>query len=404
MSTPTPSRRMKQVADAWSALERLRETTWGIDSKDPDACDFSTGNPQEDPIPGYVEALQAYAVPKSRDWFGYGGTRPAAREAAAAGLTQRTGVRFDPECILLTNASFGALVASAKAVTDPGDGAIIVLPPFHYYKPLCVDLGLSISEVWIDRETFDLDIDAIAAAITERTRLIFINTPHNPTGKIYPPETLERLAQVLEEASERNGRRIYLISDEVLSHIVYDGIRFHTPAEFYPHTLLCYSYGKTLLAPGERIGYVALPPTMPDREAVARSVGTAQDVSGYLKPNTVLLHALPELEKLSIDVGRLQAKRDRLVGALKEIGYDVLTPEGTFYLTPRSPWEDEWAFGELLTQYKIYTWPGQLFGMPGHFRISLTATEEMIERSIPGFAAAFQHATTHEPVAQVADG
>ncbi|CAN5644999.1 pyridoxal phosphate-dependent aminotransferase [soil metagenome] len=393
-----PSNRMQRVGESRVSLDRiLRETTWNADRKAPDACDFFTGDPQEDPIPGYVETLQAYTAPESRDWFGYTFDLPAAREAAAASLAAHTGVPFDAAGIMLTNGAFGALAACVKAVTDPGDEAIIILPPFHLYDPLCIDAGLSVARVWMNRETFDLDVDAIAAAITERTRIVFINTPHNPTGKIYPPETLERLARLLDDASTRNGRRIYIISDEVLNRIVFDGIQFHTPAEFYPNTLLCYSYGKTLLAPGERVGYIAMPPTMPDRGSVAASVDTARTVSGYLHPNTVLQRALPELEKLSIDVANLQRKRDRLVGALKEIGYHVLTPEGTFYLTPRSPWEDDWAFAGLLATHKIYTWPGQVVGLPGHFRISLTATEDMIERSIPGFEAAFKHARENPP-------
>lgn len=121
-----------------------------------------------------------------------------------------------------------------------------------FYEGLVVEAGLVPVKVRIDPETFDLDVDAIAAAITPRTRIVIVNTPNNPTGRIYGPETLTRLAAVLEDASQRSGRRIFILSDEPYNRIVFSGNRFRTPAEFYPHTLIAYSYGKTLLAPGKR--------------------------------------------------------------------------------------------------------------------------------------------------------
>lgn len=358
MSGFYPSHRVQVLAAGWGQFPRLMQTGWRDARKADDACDFFTGDPQEDPLDGYVETLQTASTPRNRSWFGYIRDLPEAREAAAAALQERTGVAFDADGIRLTNGGFGALVASLKVISDPGDEVIINLPPWPAYEPMAVDAGLSAVKVSIDLETFDLDLDAIEKAISRRTRAIIVNTPHNPTGRIYPPDTLQHLARLLEEASERNGRRIYIISDEPYNRIVFDGSRFHTPAEFYSYTFVCYSYGKVLLAPGERLGYVAMPSAMPDREQIGMGIQVVQGSCGYLFPNAVMQHALPELEKLSIDLERLQRKRDRLVDALRAIGYEVQTPEGTFYLTPKSPWPDAWAFCELLTQHKIYTWPG----------------------------------------------
>jgi aspartate aminotransferase len=156
--------------------------------------------------------------------------------------------------------------------------------------------------------------------------------------------------------------------------------------------VIAYSYGKTLLAPGMRIGYLTVPPTMPDREAFREAVFVAQFATGYAFPNALLQHAIEELEVLSIDVAAMQRRRDRLVGALREIGYETTMPEGTFYVMARAPIADDVAFTELLAKHRVLVLPGTIVEVPGWFRISLTATDERDERGIPGFAAAYAEA------------
>jgi aspartate aminotransferase len=244
--------------------------------------------------------------------------------------------------------------------------------------------------VRVNQQTFDLDVDAIAAAITPRTRAIIVNSPNNPTGKIYPPETLRQLGQALTEAQELTGRPIYLLSDEAYSRIIYDGRSYPSPTQYYPHSFLIYTYGKTLLAPGQRIGYIVLPPRMPDKEPIRQAIFVSQLVNGYAFPNALLQHALAELDQLSIDVAHLQQKRDFIFGALQEMGYTMHCPEGTFYLLPRSPLQDDFAFNRVLNSQRIFCLPGTVVEMPGYFRISLTASDEMIQRALPGFAAALR--------------
>jgi aspartate aminotransferase len=245
--------------------------------------------------------------------------------------------------------------------------------------------------VKVDLSTFDLDVDAISGAITPRTRAVIVNSPNNPTGRIYPPETLDRLARVLTSASEANGRTIYLLSDEAYNRILFDGRTFPSPTGHYPNSFLLYSYGKTLLAPGQRLGYLALPPTMPGRERMRQALMLTQ-FSGYGVPDAVLQYALPELEPLCIDLAQLQRRRDVLVGALREQGYDVHVPEATFYLLPRSPLPDDGAFADLLAAEDVFVLPGRIVELPGYFRISLTATDDMVERAVPRFAAAIEAA------------
>jgi aspartate aminotransferase len=275
------------------------------------------------------------------------------------------------------------------AVVDPGDEVMFIRPPWFFYEAYIAASGASPVRVKIKPETFDLDLGAIEAAITARTKAIIVNSPNNSTGKIYGPETLKALATLLGRESQKNGRTIYLISDEAYSRIIYDGRSYISPTAFYAHTLLLYTYGKTLLMPGQCIGYIALSPTMPEREQLRAALFTAQVLTGYAFPNALMQYALPELEPLSIDIPRLQKKRDHVVAELKRIGYDVHTPEGTFYLLPRSPIADDWLFTELLAQDNILCLPGEVVEMPGYFRISLTANESMIEAALPGFAKAF---------------
>jgi aspartate aminotransferase len=359
-------------------------------------CDFVMGNPQEMPLPGYVDALQHAAVPQNPHWFAYGQKR-GAQASVAGSLRARMGMPFEPEDVFLTAGGAGAIDVGLKAVTDPGDEVIFCLPPWFFYEFFVVEAGLVPVKVPVDRETFDLDVPAIAAAITPRTRLIIVNTPHNPTGKVYRPDTLEKLALVLDEASRLHGREIYLLSDEVYNRFVYDGVQFHSPMKFYPNTMLAYSYGKTLLTPGDRLGYLALSPSATHRGALRESVPLAQVACGYSYATRLHQHAIPDLEKLSVDIPAIERRRDRLVGALRDMGYEVHKPEGTLWLLPKSPWEDDWAFWRLLMDRNIFGLPGQVLEFPGYFRLSLSASDDMIERSLPGFAAAISHAQSSQP-------
>jgi aspartate aminotransferase len=375
----------------------MSQSAWARRRFEPGIADFAFGNPHDMPLPAYIETLQRHAFPENKDWFAYKNSEPASQAIVAASLRDFTGVPFEPADIAMTTGGFAALAAGLKAVTEPGDEVIYSLPPWFCYEMMIVDNGLIPVKVRIAPATFDLDLAAIEAAISPRTRVMIVNTPHNPTGKIYPPPTLERLASLLDEASHRNGRRIYLLSDEPYNRIVFDGNHFHSPAAYYPHTLIAYSYGKVLLTPGQRIGYLAIPPGIEGREELHTSIFLAQGASGYTWPNALLQHALADLEKLSIDIPRLQRKRDRMVGALREMGYAVHVPEGTFYLLPQSPLKDDVVFAALLAERDIFVLPGTIAEIPGYFRISLTVNEEMIERSLGGFAAAMKAARAHEP-------
>lgn len=357
-------------------------------------CDFTFGNPHQMPQDRYVQTLRDALTPRDDQWFAYKTNVETAQEAAARSLQRLLDVPFNAEDIFLTTGGFAAIALALKTVADPGDEVIYSLPPWFLYEPLILEAGLVPTKVQVNTSTFDLDIGAIEAAITERTRVVIVNSPNNPTGRIYPPELLRRLADVLEAASTRTGRRIYLISDEAYNRIVFDGVRFHSPVEFYPYTLLAYSYGKTHLSPGQRVGYLALPPTMPQREFMRPAISGLQVAMGWVFPNALLQHALPELEQFTIDVGQLERRRDRMVNALGDLGYIMQPPEGTFYLFVSTPGPDDEAFTESLARRNVLVFPGTLFETPGYFRISLTANEDMIDRSLPAFEAAIKESSS----------
>jgi aspartate aminotransferase len=359
---------------------------------DPGMANFAVGNPQDMPLPGYVDALRVHLEPRSPDWFAYKMSEPKSQATVAATLTERTGLAWDPEDVAMTNGGFAAIAVAFRAIVEPGDEVIFPTPPWFFYEILIRSPGGIAVRVPLAPPAFDLDIDAIAAAITSRTRAVLVNTPHNPSGRVFPIEDLRRLGAALEDASARAGHPIWLVSDEPYNRIVFDGLKFHSPSEVYPYTITTYSYGKTLLAPGMRIGYLTVPPTMPDREAFRERVFIAQIAQGYAFPNALLQHAIEDLEQLSIDVAALERRRDRLVPALRDLGYETTFPEGTFYVMARSPIEDDVAFAELLAEEGVLVLPGGIVEVPGWFRISLTATDEMVERGIEGFARARERA------------
>jgi aspartate aminotransferase len=240
---------------------------------------------------------------------------------------------------------------------------------------------------------FDLDLGAIEAAITPRTRAIIVNSPHNPSGRIYTPEQLTALAAILEEASTRSGHRIYLLSDEAYNRIVFEPHSYTTPVAYYPHSFLLYTYAKTLLAPGSRLGYLVVAPDVEGGDDLRAALQIGQITLGWAYPVSLLQHAIPELNAMGPDMPTLQRRRDTLVTTLREQGYDVVEPQGTFYILVRSPIEDDRRFAEALRSHDVFVLPGAMFEMPGWLRISVTANDDMVERSLPGFGKALAEVT-----------
>jgi len=364
----------------------------------PGIANFAFGNPNELPLPDYVATLHHHLDPLATDWFAYKMSEPNAQRAVAKGLSARTGMDWDPADVAMTNGGFAAIAAALRAIVEPGDEVVFLAPPWFFYELLILAVGGVAVRVPLSPPRFDIDVEAIDAAITPRTRAVLLNTPHNPSGRVYPIEDLRRLGSMLTAASDRIDRPIRLVSDEPYNRIVFDGRPFHSPAEVYPDTIVTYSYGKQLLAPGMRIGYLTVPPTMPDRVALRDRVLLAQVAAGYLFPNALLQHAIEDLEGISIDIGALQRRRDRMVAILAELDFEHTVPEGTFYVMARSPIPDDMRFAEILAEEGAVVLPGTVVEVPGWFRISLTANDEMVDSSLGALRRARDRAKTESAV------
>jgi aspartate/methionine/tyrosine aminotransferase len=359
-------------------------------AQDPDSLDFTFGNPHELALRGLTDAMSAQIQPRSVDWYAYKSNERPAQEAVAAGISAELGLDFEPDDIAMTQGAFGAIELALALVADAGDEVVIPAPGWFCYEPMLHQANLVPVTAALDPVDFSLDVDAIARAITPRTRVVIVNSPSNPTGRVFPRETWEELATVLESASQMHGRRIWLLSDEPYRRIRFDGIGFTSPVGSYPWTMIDYSYGKVLLAPGQRLGYLALSPLLPasERDELRAAFMPIQLAIGWGFPNALMQHSVPALENVSIDMAELTRKRDRLYGALTDAGYTLTRPEGTFYLWGRAPGGDAQAYCDALVERGVYLMPGNIFDRPEHFRISLTATMETIERALPDLVAA----------------
>lgn len=376
-----------RAAEAKAAVDTVTTFLGRIQAlaADPDALDFTFGNPHEMAMPGLAEAMRTQLEPQSVDWFAYKTSERPAQEIVAAGLRAQLGLGFEPDDIAMTQGAFGAISLALALLADAGDEIVIPVPGWFCYAPVLLAANLVPVPAALEPRNFDLDVDAIARAITARTKVVIVNSPANPTGRIYPKASWEALADVVEQASRAHGRRIWLLSDEPYRRIRFDGMEFASPAGSYPWTVIDYSYGKVLLAPGQRLGYLALSPLIPAEErnelrAAFMPLGLA---IGWGFPDAVMQYSVPALETLSLDMAELTRKRDRLHGALADAGFEVTRPEGTFYLWGRAPGGDAQSFGDALAARGVYVMPGTLFGQPHHFRISLTATMSMIDRALP---------------------
>jgi aspartate aminotransferase len=397
------SNRVRGAAGSFEPIRQFYFRSRYADRRgEPDICDFTFGNPHEMPLSGLVEAIRHHAVPHNEDWFAYKASEPEPQAFLAERLTQELSLPFEPADIALTNGAMAAIAVAFHLLLDGGEEAIFSTPAWFCYEPMLLAANAVPIKVRLNGERFDLDLAAIEQVISPRTRLVIINTPHNPTGRIYSRDQLVALADLLNRASERIGRRIFLLSDEPYRRIRFDGHPFVSPAAVYPWTLISYSYGKVLLAPGQRLGYLALSPLMPsaDKQALQSSLFAVQMALGWSFPNAVMQYALPDLDGLSIDMDALSIKRARMSEGLQRAGYEVLRPEGTFYLFCKYPGGNGERYWDALADRDVFVMPGRVMDVPDHFRISLTASEPMVERSLPIFSEVAQALQTERQAAE----
>ena len=348
--------------------------------------DFSLGNPDVEPPPAVLTELQRVAAGNRPGSHGYmpNPGYPAVRERIADKLRRETGLPFSAEDIFMTVGSAGACNVILKSILDPGDEVIVLMPAFSEYQFYIATHAGRMIPVETD-SSFLPDVERIAAAITPRTRAIILNSPNNPTGRIYPETILGDLEQLL----LRLGQPIVVISDEPYKSYVFDGRKQPEVASFISSTAICNSWSKSMGLAGERIGYLALSPKLADAVQLRSACAFSNRILGFINAPAIWQWVMLKTADETIDPAHYQHRRNVLCGALETIGYEVQRPEGAFYLFLKTPIADDIAFVRRLAEEGVLAVPGTGFGRSGYIRLSLTIPLERIEKSIGGFERAF---------------
>lgn len=351
--------------------------------------DFTLGNPNIDPPARFGEEFRALAqgpVPGMHRYMSNAGYEET-RAAIAGVLSEAAGITVPPANVVMTCGASGALNVVLKTILNPGEEVIILTPHFVEYKFYIDNHGGVPREVWTDRETFQLELPAIEAAINGKTRAIIINTPNNPTGVIYPAESLQKLGELLSRKERELERQIYLISDEPYARIAYDGKSVPNIFRHVENSIIVTSHSKDLALPGERIGYLAASPNMVHGELFMEGAIFCNRTLGFVNAPALMQRLVAKLQKESVDMGEYQSKRDLLYTHLSSLGFRMVKPDGAFYLFPKSPLSDDVAFVRMAQKHHLLLVPGAGFGAPGYFRIAYCVDRAMIERSFEAWRA-----------------
>jgi aspartate aminotransferase len=359
--------------------------------------DFSLGNPSLPPPPDFTRALHQLSASDFAGKHAYmpNAGYPDVRAAVAAWVGKAQGVALDAGQIVMSCGAGGGLNVVFKTLLNPGDEVLASLPCFMEYDFYAKNHGGSLKTVPC-KQDFDLDLEAIAAAITPRTAIVIINSPNNPSGAIYPEASLRGLVEVLRAAAKRTGRTVYLVADEPYRAISY-GRPVAPLMAVYEHSVVVSSFSKELSIPGERIGWIAVNPAAEDAAALVDGATVCTRILGYVNAPALMQKAVAQCLGATADVEAYRKKRDLLCPALKAMGYELVEPAGTFYLFPKAPGKpganglaDDLVFVERLKEHLVLAVPGSGFGMPGYFRIAYCVDDAVISRALPGFAAAFK--------------
>ena len=380
--------KMVKMVDGMAMVKKMFEEGARLRAKhgQENVFDFSLGNPDVPPPPEFKKVLRELV---NSETLNHGYTpnpgHPQVRQAVAQYLSGEHDIELTPDLILMTVGAAGALNAVFGALVNPGEEILTPSPYFIGYDHYAFMANAVLKTAPTD-SNFHLDTAAIEAAITEKPRVMLINSPNNPTGAVYSAEELADLAQVLDRASQKFGRRIYLVSDEPYRKIIYEG---SVPSVFqaYPHSIVVSSYSKELSLAGERIGYLAVHPDAEDAGLVSGAAIVVNTMLCVNAPNMLQL-AVARLQGITVDVSIYKRRRDMFCQGLADAGYEFNIPQGAFYLFPKSPIPDDVKFLSILKDELILAVPGVGFGAPGYFRLSYAVPDATITGSFEGFKRA----------------
>ncbi|MCL7488885.1 MAG: pyridoxal phosphate-dependent aminotransferase [Desulfobulbaceae bacterium] len=386
----TVAKKMQQFAEKSSWIRKMFEegarmkAKYGADN----VFDFSLGNPDVPPPPKFSQVLKDLAIHDKPGVHAYmpNGGYPYVREALAHRLSQEQGVDIDHGDILMTCGAAGGLNVIMKALLDPGDEVIILAPFFveyHFY----IDNHGGVARVVPTDEEFNIDFAALESALNDKTKIVLINSPNNPTGQVYSEEAIQRLGKMLDDFGEKCCNTIYLVSDEPYRKIVFDDCRVPSIMAATTNSLVVSSYSKDLSLPGERIGYIGVHPDMKYKNSLLDAMTLANRILGFVNAPALMQRVVEQLQDVTVDTSIYAGRREKFCAILDKAGFEYVKPKGAFYLFPKSPIDDV-EFCTILQREKILAVPGRGFGMPGYFRLAFCVDDKVIENS----AAAFQRA------------
>jgi aspartate aminotransferase len=356
--------------------------------------DFSLGNPNVDQPDEFKRELVNLAqeiIPLKHGYTPNAGY-PETRQAIADKISKASGLKISANHVVMSCGAGGALNVIFKSLLDPGD-EVIVLKPFFVEYPFYIENYGGVVRYAKTKADFSLDIDAIARAINRKTKAIIINSPNNPTGRVYIKKNIADLAKLLKEKGRAQKRAIYLVSDEPYAEIVFDSVVVPSVLKAYANSIVAYSYSKTLSLPGERIGYIAVNPKIHESDNLINALILCTRIMGFVHAPALMQRIVARLQNVAVDVKVYQKKRDLLCTGLAKAGYKFEKPQGAFYLFVKSPIPDDVEFVKVLLKKNILTVPGSGFGGPGYFRIAYCVDDATIINSVQGFAEAINECT-----------
>lgn len=356
--------------------------------------DFSLGNPDIPPPARAREALlnitENAVKPMGLGYCPNAGL-PVFREALASWLTKQQQVQLAGSNIVVTCGAAGALTSFFRAVIEPGDEVMCPAPYFVEYGAYCGHFGGVLKPVPSLPPSFQPDLEAMEAAVTEKTRAIIINSPNNPTGCVYSQETLTKLGQLVDRVNAMRERPVFLISDEPYRFLAYDGVTIPPVLPVTPFAVVMGSFSKSLSLAGERVGYVVVNPAMPDAELLVNAVTMTNRTLGFVNAPIIGQRLAMELLNEGVDLSIYDRRRKAMAKVLTDAGIAFTMPQGAFYFFPQAPGGDDHAFVQALLQYNVLAVPGRGFGFPGYFRLSFSVEDHVIAGSAEGFKAAVQN-------------
>ncbi len=385
------SEKMMQITENSSAIRAMFEegkqmaAQFGAEN----VYDFSLGNPNV-PAPAEVKAAIEEIIRGEDPLMVHGYMSNSGyedvRAAIAACLNKRFATGFSEENILMTVGAAGGLNVILKTLLNPGDEVLTFAPYFGEYRAYVSNYDGVLKAVEPDTATFQPNLEKLAQMITPKTKAVIVNTPNNPTGVVYPEDTIVRMAKILRDKEEKFGISIYLISDEPYRELVYDDAFVPYLTKYYHNTIVGYSFSKSLSLPGERIGYLVIPDEADDSETIIKAASVANRILGYVNAPSLFQRVIAKCLDAKVDVAYYNRNRETLYEGLTKAGFSCIRPEGAFYLFMKSPIADESVFCETAKKYHLLLVPGSSFACPGFVRLAYCVTYETIVNALPHFA------------------